>query len=144
MPNPTTKPKPSPKSPPICKKGPPKIFGPPTTPASRILTAQLLADIDLPGYPKSLNITLPLPPTGDPVDWEGYADEAEIYITIACFTDLEMKIYGAYVAFNVSELPFFEYFWFGIQPTQEDPLSLPDLFHKPPFSNNSARLTIMS
>ncbi|MCJ7753194.1 MAG: hypothetical protein MUP13_01375 [Thermoanaerobaculales bacterium] len=118
--------------------------GPPLTPRHRTLTAQLAASIDLPGYPAAINITIPLPSTGDPVDWEGYADEAEIYITIACFTELDMKIYGAYVAFNVSEIPFFEKFWFGITPTREDPLTLPDLFVKVPFSTNDATLTIMS
>lgn len=144
MPAPTTKPKPSPKPPPVCKKGPPRPAGPPAVPADRILTAQLVATIDLPGYPKAINVTLQLRPIDAPFEWEGEAEAAEIYISVACFTTPDMQIYGAYIGFNVSELPFFDNFWLDITPTNMDPLTLPDLSTKVPFSENSASLTIMS
>lgn len=144
MPAPTTKPKPSPKSPPVCKKGPPGLAGPPATPDTRILTAQVTADIDLPGYPKALQTSFAITPTGTPYHWYGTVKAAEIYISVGLFKNAADDRYAVYIGYNVSEIPFFQFEWFNQTPPAADPLRMADLYHKPAFSNNAARLTIMS
>ena len=144
MPAPTPNPKPSPKPPPVCRKGPPAPSVPPYPSAERILTAQVVGTIDLPGYPKSFNVTFPLHPQPTPYHWWGETVIAYIVIAIGVFRNETDDRYAVYVSFSVTEVPTFEHEWFDVIPTKQDPLKFPDLQHKMPLSDNSAQLTILS
>jgi hypothetical protein len=135
---------PSPKPPPVCRKGPPKPDGPELVPALRILTAQVVGGFDVPGYPKAFNVAFPLDPLPTPYHWWGETFFDFIAIAVGVFKNFDDDRYAVYTSFAVSEVPTFEHEWFQVLPTKDDPLSLPDLYHKYPFSDNSAQVTITS
>jgi len=142
MPNPTTKPKPSPKSPPVCKKGPAKTAGPDPPAAARYLTALIGAFLAQTGLPAGVNMTMTLNPQADPLDWLGSSSAPGFFAEVWLGKQAGLDLYDVYLEFSVAGSPFYGKLWSNVTPTVENPLSLPDLSYKDPSTGDTATLTI--
>lgn len=144
MPAPTTKPKPSPKSPPICKKPPAKTSLAALPPARRVLTAQVGAWIAQTGLPAAIVATVTLYPLATPGQWEGntFAGGFEIEVTLTKNTGDDN--YLIQLDFLEAASSFYSKSWSDTPPRQEDPLEFADVQYKDPSTGDDATLTIMS
>lgn len=144
MPNPTTNPKPSPKPPGICKKGPPKAAGPPQLPSDRILTALVGALTAATGLQPAVAATLYLRPLITPFDWAGEAPAGGYAIDVAIFKNRDDDNYAIELAFYAGATQFLWKQWLDVKPKTADPLEFADLQYKDPLTGNQATLTITS
>jgi hypothetical protein len=144
MPAPTTKPKPSPKSPPVCAKGPDKTPGPPQLPQDRILTAMIENRIAGTGLPQAFIGTFPLYATANPYEWTGFRnlENYSIYVTVNKNPDDDA--YSIEVAFETAGAPFFTQEWENQTPRTVDPIEFAEVTYKDPSTATIATLTILS
>ena len=144
MPAPSSNPTPSPKAPPVCKKGPKKPDGPALAPNRRPLTGSVLTLSEITEVPAAINASFTFYPLGITGHWQGIATQDDTSLEIFIFKnptddnyaiELYMYSFGSLISSKS---------WTDVAPRSADPMEFADLSYKDPLTNTETTLTIIS